>query len=111
MIDHEEEKNPKLVDALKEVRKAYKEMSDAYDKEANDFWEQLPYDDKLKAFYAVVQRIHKAEVKDRGSYRYAIYDVFNFNFDSYSIAFDAGYMDIHNYIFDGIEAEKKKDEG
>jgi hypothetical protein len=102
----ETEKKANALSVLEEARKAYKESSDAYDKAADDYWDQLSYDDKLMAFYSVVKRIHKAEVEDRGSYRWAIYDVFGFGFDSYSIAYDAGYMDIHNYIYGGIEAEK-----
>jgi len=75
-----------------------KESSEQYEKEANDFWEGLSYDDKLKAFYSVCKRIHKGDVVDRGSYRYVLYNTFGFDFDAYMIGMECGYLDIHNYI-------------
>jgi len=46
-----------------------------------DYWwnNELTEAEREKAFYAVVKRIHKAEIQDRGSYRWALYDVFKFD--------------------------------
>ena len=72
---------------------------DQYDSDAESFWNNLSYDDKLKAFYAVTKRIHKGDVQDKGSYRYVLYDVFDFDMDSYGVGMDSGYLDIHNSIY------------
>ena len=73
-----------------------------YEKEfeavSEDYWNSLSYDEQLQAFCAVVRRIHKAELVDKGSYRHVLYNVFKFNFDAYSVALFAGYMDIHNAL-------------
>lgn len=87
--------------ALTEIQQAFKESSEAYEKEAEAFWESLSYEGKLKAFYSVVRRIHKAEIEDQGSYRWSLYDVFGFGLEAYTLGMDCGYMDIHNAIIDG----------
>lgn len=69
-----------------------------YEQEADAWWETLTYDDKLKAFYSVVKRIYEGDVKDQGSYRYVLYDVFGFEADAYTLGMDCGYMSLHNAI-------------
>lgn len=91
---------------MEEFRQAMREYQENYKKEVETFWNNLSYEDKLKAFYYVCSKIHKADVEDRGSYRYCLYDVFNFDMDSYSLGMDARYMDLHNYIFEGVEFSK-----
>lgn len=88
-------------DKLEELRKAFKEAAEAENKESDAFWESLSYDDKCNAFHAVVKRIVKAEITDRGSYRYALYDVFGFREDMYTRGMNCGYMTLHNSIVDG----------
>jgi hypothetical protein len=77
---------------------------------ANSWWENLPYEDKLKAFYVVTKKIHKGDLLDNGSYRYVLYDVFQFDCDGYGLGVESGYMDIHNAIYsedDILSAAKK----
>lgn len=69
-----------------------------YEQEADAWWEALTYDDKLRAFYSVVKRIYEGDVKDQGSYRYVLYDVFGFEADAYALGMDCGYMSLHNAI-------------
>jgi hypothetical protein len=47
--------------------------------------------------------MHKAEVLERGSYRYAIYDVFGLDYGDGL----THYMQLHNLIGQGIESERK----
>lgn len=70
-----------------------------------DYWwnNELSEADREKAFYAVCKRIHQSDVRDRGSYRWTLYDVFKFDMGMYGDGLDCGYMDIHNYIAIGIE--------
>jgi len=54
----------------------------------------------------VCKLIYKADVKDRGSYRYALYDVFNIDYGDGL----RDYMHLHNLIsqgLDAVEAAKK----
>lgn len=82
----------------KSVSDYLEEAADERNKDSDAFWDGLSQEDRLKAFYSVCKRIHKGDVKDRGSYRYVLYEVFGFGFDAYSVGLDCGYMDIHNYI-------------
>lgn len=84
---------------FKRFQEDMNKAKDQYDSDAESFWENLSYDDKLKAFYAVTKRIHKGDVQDKGSYRYVLYDVFDFDMDSYGVGMDSGYLDIHNSIY------------
>lgn len=81
-----------------ELQKAQLEASAAYAIECDTFWDNLSYEDKLKAFYAVTKRTCKAELEDQGTYRYALYDVFGFGPESYVIGMECGYMDLHNRV-------------
>jgi hypothetical protein len=58
------------------------------------------------AFSSVVKRIVKGDIKDRGTYRYVLYDVFGFDMDSYGIGMQCGYMDLHNSVVDIDELEQ-----
>ena len=69
-----------------------------YEDDVNTFWKNLSIDDQLKAFYAVVKRIHQGDYLESGSYRYVLYDIFQFGTDAYSLGMDCGYMDLHNAI-------------
>jgi hypothetical protein len=82
----------------------------AYESEANDWWEDLSYEDKLKAFFVVTNKIYKGDLIEKGTYRYVLYDVFKFDCDSYIVGMDSGYLDVHNAIYtrDDILAAAKK---
>ena len=86
-------------DEMKEFQRVYKEAQDAYDINAEKYWDALSYEDKLMAFYIVTKRIHKGDIIDKGSYRYVLYDVFGFDMDSYVVGMDSGYFDIHNGLY------------
>lgn len=82
------------------LRELMEEMREQDQKSADEFWENLSYENKCNAFHAVVERIYKAEIKDNGSYRWALYDVFGFGPDMYGRGMDCGYMALHNSIMD-----------
>jgi len=79
----------------------FTEAANNYQKECDDLWNSLPYDDRLKLFCAISKLIYEGEIKDKGTYRYVLYDTFGFGPDSYAAAQFAGYLAIHNAIFDG----------
>ena len=67
------------------------------------YWESLSNKERLHAFCAVVKKLNQADLVDRGSYRYALYEVFKFGPEAYIPAMSAGYLDIHNALYDATE--------
>ena len=65
------------------------------------WWDGLSEQEREDAFYSVCKRIHQSEIKDRGTYRYALYDVFKFGSNMYTSGMDCGFMALHNAIWDG----------
>ena len=83
-----------------DIASSMQEASDQYDQKAEEYWKNLSYEDQLPAFYIVTKRIHKGDIVEKGSYRYVLYDTFGFDFDSYIVGMDSGYLDIHNGLVD-----------
>lgn len=98
-----EEKKRKALDELTKFGELQQAAEDAHDNDCDTWWENLTYDEQLKAFYSVTKRIYQGDVKEHGSYRYVLYDVFGFAPDAYGVGMKSGYLAIHNAIFDGIE--------
>jgi len=92
------ERTEKKFEALREFGEVMREEMKEYDTEASTWWDNLSYDDRLKAFYCVCKRIHKGDIVEQGSYRHVLYEVFGFDFDAYTIGMECGYLDIHNSI-------------
>jgi len=87
-----------------------RESMDEFAQEAENLWTSMSEADRLKLFFAVMTRIYKGDVKDRGSYRHMMYEVFGFDFDSYTVGMECGYMKIHNLIQEGLDAKSKDEE-
>ena len=90
----------------KEMSRLQRESELAYEADCDSYWNALSEDDKLRAFYSVVKRIHKAELIDGGSYRWTLYDVFGFGPEAYGIGMECGYMDLHNSIMSKEQYEE-----
>lgn len=103
MTDEENQKRRQALDNLAALGQEFEEHRKQYEAECDEYWGNLSYEDQLKAFYSVCKRIHQGDIKDHGSYRYVLYDVFDFGPDAYGVGMDCGYMAIHNAIFDGVE--------
>lgn len=86
----------KLAQASEVFMEAMKEIE--ADEEA--YWNSLSKEDQLKCFCAVSRRIHRGEIVDKGTYRWVLYDVFGFGPEAYASAQMAGYLAIHNAIYD-----------
>lgn len=110
VTNNEEDKNQSLIDSLSEFSEKMQESAEQYERECEEYWKGLSYDDQLKAFYSVCKRIYKADVEIEGSYRYALYDVFQFGPDAYLVGMESGYMDIHNYIQEGKAAHRNEND-
>jgi hypothetical protein len=86
---------------LKALREAWCETERRQNAEDDAWWDSLDCNGKGQAFRQIVKLMHKAEVLDKGSYRYAMYDVFGLDYgDGLS-----HYMMLHNLIHQGLEAE------
>lgn len=78
---------------------------DWYGESPARWWEEASSDTREIAFLAVVSLLHKAELQDKGSYRWTLYNVFGFDSGMYAAAMEAGYMDIHNALVRASEEE------
>lgn len=88
-------------DLYKEIGKSFDECIKQMEREEEEFWNSLSQEDQLKAFCAVSRRIFDGDIKQKRTYRGVLYDVFGFGPDSYVRAQMAGYLAIHNAIYDG----------
>ena len=91
---------------LEETSNAFMNAMNKIKDEQEAYWDSLTKEEQLKAFCAVARRIHKGEVELRGSYRYVLYNVFGFGPEAYAQAQLAGYLDIHNAIYTGVDVDE-----
>ena len=96
----------KALQALTDLGQMQEQSKHSYELENDDWWESLTEKEREDAFYAVCKRIHKAELVDHGTFRWALYDVFGFSPGMYGRGMDCGFMAIHNAIFDGEELQR-----
>ena len=98
---------------LNEMAISFNERMNEIENESETYWNSLTKEQQLKAFCAVVRRIHKGDIEDRGTYRYVLYQVFGFGPEAYAPAQLSGYLTIHNALFDSEEAkhESKNKQG
>lgn len=90
--------NRELIKAFLKLSEDQEHTEILYEMECDDFWKSLSEEDKLKAFYSVVKRIVQGELKNKGSYRHVLYDVFGFGPESYGIGMQCGFLALHNSI-------------
>lgn len=102
----EDKSKEDLLDALAESGKAFSEAMDNIEKESEAYWNTLTDQQRLDVFCAVCRRIYKGDIELKGSYRYVLYDVFGFGPEAYAPAQLAGYLAIHNSIYDSDYEEK-----
>lgn len=84
----------RLADLSQELEKVRKE----YERKNDEWWNNLSYEERCDAFYAVSKRIYQGELIDKGSYRHVLYTVFGFGPEMYGSGMDCGYMALHNAI-------------
>jgi hypothetical protein len=88
---------------MKAFREAWQASELKEQAEDQAWWDSLNGEERARALRQVAKLMHKAEIKDRGSYRHAMYDVFGIDYcDGMS-----HYMELHNAIYRGLEADKR----
>lgn len=105
-----EEKTRTFLEEQDKFAKAMQEGSERFDKESDEFWESLTYEQQLNAFHSVCKRIYQGDVVDGRSYRGVLYSVFGFGPDSYLVGMECNYMDLHNYIQEGVASYRNHKE-
>jgi Mg2+ and Co2+ transporter CorA len=85
--------------SMEEISDAFNEAVKLMEEQQEAYWNSLTKEQQLDVFCAVARRIHKGDMIDKGSYRYVLYEVFDFGPEAYMPAQMAGYLDIHNAIF------------
>lgn len=104
----EKAKREAALTALAQLGEEQERGRKLYEHDNDTWWNGLSEKEREDAFYAVIKRMYRAEVTDRGTYRWALYDVFGFDAGMYGAGMDCGYMALHNIIFDGLDLEKMK---
>ena len=107
-MSDENQKRQDALDKLAELGQEIEKGREQYEQDTDSWWDNLTEKEREDAFYSVIKRMYKAEVIDRGSYRWALYDVFGFDPGMYGAGMDCGYMTMHNIIFDGLDFEKMR---
>ena len=105
---NDEQKREEALNKLAELGQEMEQYRKEYEAKNDAWWDGLSETERQDAFYAVIKRMYRAEVEDRGTYRYALYDVFGFDPGMYGAGMDCGYMSLHNIIFDGLEVDRMK---
>jgi len=101
--------NEKLMQALIEISDIQKEIETHYKDECEDYWASLSEEEKLKVFYSVISRVVQGELKNKGSYRHVLYEVFGFGPEAYVIGMQCGFLDLHNSICTDEELTKLRE--
>lgn len=82
-----------------EASNAFQEAMDAIEREEEAWWNTLTEDQQISALCCVSRRIYEGDIRQKGSYRYVLYQVFGFSPEAYARAQLAGYLAIHNSIY------------
>lgn len=103
-------KTPEEIEAamqeLTEISNRFQAAMKEDEEKQEKYWNSLSKEQQLDAFCAISRRICDGELKQGGTYRYVLYDVFGFGPESYVPAQMAGYMEIHNALYTGRDEEK-----
>jgi hypothetical protein len=103
-----DEKQEKALQALSDIGQEMEKSKVAYEAKNDAWWNALSETEREEAFYAVCKRLFQGEIKERGTYRYVLYNVFGFDAGMYVAGMECGFMALHNAIFDGDDLQKMK---
>jgi hypothetical protein len=101
-----DEKTEKAMQELSEISERFQAAMKVEEEHQEQYWNSLTKEQQLMVFCAISRRIFDGEIKQGGSYRYVLYDVFEFGPEAYVPAQCAGYLDIHNAIYTGKDEER-----
>lgn len=85
---------------LAEASKVFQDTLEENKRRYNEKWNSLSKEDQLDYFCAVIEKLYQGDVVEGRSYRGVLYGVFGFGPEAYVPAQCAGYLNIHNMIYD-----------
>lgn len=88
---------------LKLLQQSWAEQERTIHAEDQAWWDSLTMEERSRAFRKVVGLMYQAEVKDRGTYRHAMYSVFDIDYIDGMICH---YMDLHNLIHEALTLQE-----
>ena len=103
------EEQKKALEELSRLGEKLEESMAKYEKENDEWWEGLTLKEREDAFFAVMKRLVQGELRDQGTYRYVLYDVFGFGPGYYATGIQCGYMELHNSIYTQQEMRELRD--
>lgn len=87
-------------DEFEELSNNFTRVMKEIENREEEYWNSLNHEQQLSCFDAVCRRIYKGEIEEKRSYRGVLYGIFNFTPEAYARAQMAGYLTIHNSIYD-----------
>jgi hypothetical protein len=88
---------------LQALRDAWLEEEVKQGAEDQAWWDSLTMEARAQAFRQVCRLLYKADVEHKGSYRYAVYDIFNVDY----IDGMNHYMALHNLINKALSSSQE----
>jgi hypothetical protein len=85
---------------MEAFRDAWRHADLVQSAEDQAWWDSLTMEERARAFRQICKLIYKADVKDKGSYRYAMYDIFNIDYGDGL----KHYIHLHNLIGQALDA-------
>lgn len=79
--------------------KAMKEAESVFLKKREELWDSLGKENQLEIFCHVIEKLTKAELHDKRSYRGILYTEFGFGPEAYGAAQLSGFLSLHNSIY------------
>ena len=89
---------------LKKLQESFAAFERSQQASDDAWWDGLDYESRARAFRQIAKLMYRAEVEDRGSYRWAVYDVFELEYGDGL----AHYMALHNLIGMGLDSRASK---
>jgi hypothetical protein len=88
---------------LAALREAWSAEEARQETEDQAWWDSLTMEARAQAFRQVCKLLYKADVEHKGSYRYAVYDIFNVDY----IDGMNHYMALHNLINKALSSSQE----
>jgi hypothetical protein len=88
---------------LAALRDAWSKEEARQETEDQAWWDSLTMEARAQAFRQVCKLLYKADVEHKGSYRYAVYDIFNVDY----IDGMNHYMALHNLINKALSSSQE----
>ena len=92
--------------------KSMKEAETIFLKKRQELWDSLGKEKQLEIFCHVIEKLTKAELHDKRSYRGVLYTEFGFGPEAYGAAQLSGFLELHNSIYpEGLKTIETIQEG